>query len=84
MKVRPTTSSSFPGKASGNVTRFVSGLALRKDDVVRIVTGNGGGFGNPKRRDPELVRRDVANGLLTPERAREVYGVEVGRTTPDP
>ena len=56
---------------------FVSGLELRRDDVVRIVTGNGGGFGNPKRRDPELVRRDAANGLLSPERAREVYGVEV-------
>ena len=56
---------------------FVSGLALRKDDVVRIVSGNGGGLGDPKRRDPEAVRRDVANGLLTTERAGEVYGIEV-------
>ena len=55
---------------------FVSGLALRKDDVVRIVTGNGGGFGDPKRRDPMLVRQDVANGLIGPEKARQVYGVQ--------
>ena len=56
---------------------FVSGLKVRKDDVIRVVTGNGGGCGDPKRRSPKAVRRDVRNGLLTPERAREVYGVEV-------
>ena len=55
---------------------FVSELATRRDDVIRVVTGNGGGLGDPKRRDPELVRRDVRDGLLTPERAREVYGIE--------
>ena len=56
---------------------FVSGLATRAGDVIRVVTGNGGGLGDPKRRDPELVRRDVRDGLLTAERAREVYGVDV-------
>ena len=54
---------------------FVSGLATRPGDVIRVVTGNGGGLGDPRRRDPDLVRRDVRDGLLTPERAREVYGV---------
>ena len=56
---------------------FVSGLVTRRGDVIRIVTGNGGGLGDPRGRDPERVRRDVENGLLTPERAREVYGVEL-------
>ena len=56
---------------------FVSGLTLQKGDVVRVVTGNGGGFGDPRRRDQELVRRDVENGLLTPERAQEIYGVDL-------
>ena len=56
---------------------FVSGLATGPGDVIRVVTGNGGGLGDPRRRDPELVRRDVRDGLLTAERAREVYGVEV-------
>ena len=55
---------------------FVSGLATRPGDVIRVVTGNGGGLGDPKRRDPDLVRRDVRDGLLTAGRAREVYGVE--------
>ena len=56
---------------------FVSGLTTHRDDIIRVVTGNGGGLGDPKERDPELVRRDVKNGLITPERAREVYGIEV-------
>ena len=56
---------------------FVSGLTTRTDDVIRVVTGNGGGLGDPKKRDPDAVRRDVRNGLVTPERARAVYGVSV-------
>ena len=56
---------------------FVSGLTTRADDVIRVVTGNGGGLGDPKKRDPDAVRRDVRDGLITPERARAVYGVSV-------
>lgn len=54
---------------------FVSGLGLTTDDVVRVVTSSGAGYGDPKARDPEAVRRDIKDGLLTPERAREVHGV---------
>ena len=53
---------------------FVSGLTVRKGDVIRVVTGQGGGLGEPARRDPVRVAADVRDGLLTPERAREVYG----------
>ena len=63
---------------------FVSGLKTQRDDVIRVVTGNGGGFGDPRQRDPALVRRDVRNGLIGAERAREVYGLTIdsdkGRT----
>ena len=53
---------------------FVSGLSTKPDDVIRVITGNGGGYGNPRDRDPAAVAMDVKNGLITPERAREVYG----------
>ena len=53
---------------------FVSGLSTKPDDVIRVITGNGGGYGDPKNRAPEAVAMDVKNGLLTPERAAEVYG----------
>ena len=41
------------------------------------MTGGGGGFGDPARRDPEAVRADIPNGHVTPEAAREIYGDEV-------
>jgi N-methylhydantoinase B len=53
---------------------FVSGLTTHTDDVIRVVTGNGGGIGDPKERDRSAVEDDIKNGLITRERAREVYG----------
>lgn len=54
---------------------FVSGLTTHTDDVIRVVTGNGGGIGDPRERDRAAVEEDIRNGLITRERAREVYGV---------
>ncbi len=60
----------------GSTTRysFVSELATQPADVIRIVTGSGGGVGDPAERPAELVEQDVRDGLLSPERAAEVYG----------
>ncbi|WP_320668669.1 hydantoinase B/oxoprolinase family protein [Patulibacter defluvii] len=46
------------------------------DTVISICTG-GGGYGPPTEREPERVARDVREGWVTPERAREVYRVAV-------
>ncbi|MGD9478329.1 hydantoinase B/oxoprolinase family protein [Shinella sp. G-2] len=54
---------------------FASGIRVDKDDVIRVITGAGGGVGNPRERDPARVREDIRNGYITAERAREVYGV---------
>ncbi|WP_424929441.1 hydantoinase B/oxoprolinase family protein [Amaricoccus tamworthensis] len=56
---------------------FVSGLTVNKDDVIRVVTASGGGFGDPRKRDKEAVLRDVRNGLLSAERAADIYGVNI-------
>ncbi|MGB3815605.1 MAG: hydantoinase B/oxoprolinase family protein [Shinella sp.] len=56
---------------------FASGIRVDKDDVIRVITGAGGGVGDPKERDPALVREDIRNGYITAERAREVYGVSL-------
>ena len=53
---------------------FASGIQVDKDDVIRVITGAGGGLGNPKERDPAKVAEDVRNGLISAERAAEVYG----------
>jgi N-methylhydantoinase B len=51
-----------------------SGRRIKRGDRIRLVTGNGGGYGHPSRRPKEKVLEDIKNGYVTLERAREVYG----------
>ena len=51
-------------------------MRLSKGDVVRTKTGGGGGFGDPGARDRDAVRADVADGVISPEVARQIYGLE--------
>jgi N-methylhydantoinase B len=39
-----------------------------------IVTPGAGGFGLPARRDPDAVARDLAQGVISRDTAREAYG----------
>lgn len=48
---------------------------LLRGDVAHLVTGMGGGYGNPLTRDPALVEQDVRNEFLTLADARIKYGV---------
>jgi N-methylhydantoinase B len=48
---------------------------LKKGDVARLITGCGGGWGDPAERDKDAVRADVRAGLISPETARDVYGL---------
>lgn len=50
---------------------------LHRSDVVRFVTGSGGGYGRPKEREPQSVLDDVLDEYLTLEEAREIYGVAI-------
>ena len=64
-----TQPSPVPGK--------VSGFPLKTGDVVREETAGGGGYGDPLKRDPELVRTDVAEGYLSVGEAAHRYGVMI-------
>ena len=59
-----------PSRRFGKAAR----LALRAGDLVRLVTGTGGGHGDPRERERELVAEDLVNGIITQREAREVYG----------
>jgi N-methylhydantoinase B len=61
----------------GPVLRFGKAAShpLRRGDLVRLITGTGGGHGDPRERERALVREDLANGLITERDAREVYGM---------
>jgi len=43
-------------------------------DVVRVQTPGGGGFGDPAKRKPELIKRDIARGYYTAEQAKARFG----------
>ncbi len=38
--------------------------------------GGGGGYGDPRKRPRDKVREEVRNGIISPEAAREKYGLE--------
>ena len=50
-------------------------MRVKKDDTITTMTSGGGGWGDPFKRDPEQVRWDVLEGLVSVERARIEYGV---------
>jgi len=49
-------------------------IEVQPGDVVSYRTCGGGGYGSPAARERELVARDVREGKVSAERAREVYG----------
>jgi N-methylhydantoinase B len=53
-------------------------LRARTGDVVRLVTGTGGGYGDPLARPREKVAEDLKNGYITLDQARRDYGFEPG------
>ena len=53
-------------------------VMLKAGDRVRIHTGGGGGYGDPRRRDRDKVRTDVVRGYVSPQAAKQVYGFDEG------
>jgi N-methylhydantoinase B len=51
-------------------------LPLRKGDLVRLVTGTGGGYGDPHDRERALVAGDLADGIIAEREASDVYGLD--------
>src|SRR5580658_7308531 len=46
-------------------------------DAIQLHLPGGGGFGDPRRRDPQSVRDDLLDGLITAEEARRDYCVVI-------
>ena len=39
------------------------------------IAGGGGGYGDPVKRDREVLQEEVKNGIISPQKARDVYGL---------
>lgn len=72
------------GKRLGRKAKLKHSGAFRLDDATEYVgfhTAGGGGYGPPLARDVEQVGQDVRDGLVSPAKARELYGVVVDERT---
>jgi len=52
----------------------VTALTVNKDDVIRIHTASGGGYGDPRKRSKDQVLDDLKNGYVSEQWAGEIYG----------
>ncbi|MAG30250.1 MAG: 5-oxoprolinase [Deltaproteobacteria bacterium] len=57
-------------------------LRLAAGETFVMSTSGGGGLGDPRDRDRDCVLEDVAEGLVSAEAARAVYGVSVDTREP--
>lgn len=53
-------------------------LELQPGDRIYVSTPGGGGFGDPLKREPQRVARDVARGYYTSAQAESLFGVILG------
>ena len=59
-------------------------MELKKGDVVSAELAGGGGHGDPLQRDPQAVAEDARQRKVTPDHAREEYGVVLDPDTLQP
>jgi N-methylhydantoinase B len=64
-----------PGRPNERSIGKISVLELGCGDVLRITSSSGGGFGDPLDRDISAIALEIDEGMLSPERAADVYGV---------
>ncbi|MCH7787308.1 MAG: hydantoinase B/oxoprolinase family protein, partial [Chloroflexi bacterium] len=85
------------GGESGKKTRVILNGAVLSDDPSAMTQGyvtlekdtdrlivefpSGAGIYDPRERDAAQVERDVRDGLISPEAAREVYGADISLRT---
>ncbi|MGH7126827.1 MAG: hydantoinase B/oxoprolinase family protein, partial [Stellaceae bacterium] len=63
--------------ASGRPIRPKGRQTVPAKDTIRLGLPGGGGFGNPREREPARVLDDVLDGLITREEAERDYGVAI-------
>jgi N-methylhydantoinase B len=49
--------------------------ALQRGDVISFRLAGAGGYGDPAKRSREQIKLDVADGYITADKARELYGI---------
>ena len=61
--------------ASGKRMKAKGQQSIPRNDRLVLEMAGGGGFGDPRQRDPQRVAEDVRNGFVSRERAEAEYAV---------
>ena len=61
----------------------IAQVVLEAGELLGHLLSGGGGYGDPRGREPERVREDVLSHFVGFERARDVYGVVFEREVLD-
>jgi len=56
-------------------------VPVKSGDVLVKQSSGGGGVGSPAERDPEMVREDVENELVSLDAAKNIYRVDIDPVT---
>ena len=56
-----------------------SNISIKKGDRVQLILPAGGGFGDPRQRDKELIENDINEGYISKEYAKLHFGYEVNQ-----
>ncbi|HUY72136.1 MAG TPA: hydantoinase B/oxoprolinase family protein [Gaiellaceae bacterium] len=63
-----------PGRDDERHILKATRLVLKRGDVIRGMSGGGGGFGDPAERAPQLLQADIRDGHVSAEAAARLYG----------
>jgi N-methylhydantoinase B len=56
----------------------LAGVRFKAGDILAFQVAGAGGYGDPRERDPEAVKRDVRNGIVSSSEAERLYGADLG------
>ena len=48
-------------------------VQLKKGDTLKIITGSGGGYGDPHKRTKDKIIQDIENDFISNETAKKIY-----------
>ncbi|MFZ7102891.1 MAG: hydantoinase B/oxoprolinase family protein [Peptococcaceae bacterium] len=71
----------YPDRAKPTRGATFSNHIMHKGEMVRFISGGGGGYGDPVERPVQKVREDVKNQYITIEKAAAEYGVIIDPAT---
>ena len=71
------------GKKEKEIIKAIDLYEIFQGDILYTKCYGGGGWGYPLNRDPDKVKFNAMEGLVTFDRARGIYGVVLTQTDKD-